>query len=170
MSNNLLSDNDYKIWLADIKSRIRNVQIKAALKVNAELLKFYWELGADIVVRQEKASWGDGLLQQLSKDLIVEFPNMKGFSVRNLKYIRQWHLFYSRLGRETTAQIGQQLVAQLPITEEIEKNKQGSDQITKQLISQITGIPWGHNIVIITKCKNLEEALYYVQNTKMIHR
>ena len=59
----LITDSDYKIWLTDIKSRIRNVQIKAALKVNAELLNFYWELGADIVIKQEKTTWGDGFLQ-----------------------------------------------------------------------------------------------------------
>jgi len=142
MRSDLLKNNDYKVWLADIKSRIRNVQIKAALKVNTELLSFYWELGADIVARQEKTSWGDGFLLQLSKDLMAEFPEMKGFSKRNLELIRKWYLFY--------------------------KQAILSGQFAKQLVSQITSIPWGHNIAIITKCKNLEEALYYVQNT-MFH-
>ncbi len=94
MSSDLLINNDYKVWLADIKSRIRNVQIKAALNVNAALLNFYWELGADIVARQEKTAWGDGFLLQLSKDLMAEFPEMKGFSRRNLELIRKWYLFY----------------------------------------------------------------------------
>ncbi len=94
MSKDQLRDNDYKVWLADIKSRIRNVQIKAAMKVNTELLSFYWELGADIVARQEETAWGDGFLLQLSKDLMAEFPKMKGFSRTNLLYMRKWYLFY----------------------------------------------------------------------------
>lgn len=97
---------EYKDWLAGIKIRVRSAQIKAAVKVNSEMLLFYWELGVDIVVKQAKAKWGDGLLVQLSKDLMSEFPDMKGFSERNLKYIRQWFLFYSK-----DKAIGQQAVA-----------------------------------------------------------
>jgi predicted nuclease of restriction endonuclease-like (RecB) superfamily len=93
----------------------------------------------DIVVKQATAKWGSGLLAQLSRDLMAEFPEMKGLSELNLKYVRQWYLFYSR--REP---IGQRVVA------------------------QIAAIPWGHNIAIITKCKDMDEALYYVQNT-MLH-
>jgi predicted nuclease of restriction endonuclease-like (RecB) superfamily len=142
MNSDLIIDNDYRIWLAELKGRIRNVQIKAALKVNAELLNFYWELGADIVKKQATTKWGDGFLLQLSKDLMTEFPGMKGFSRRNLELIRQWHLFYN----QTSSPV----------------------QFAKQPVSQITQIPWGHNIAIISKCKDIEEALYYVQNI-LIH-
>ncbi|MEN8263599.1 MAG: PDDEXK nuclease domain-containing protein, partial [Nitrospirota bacterium] len=166
MSKNLLRDNDYKVWLADIKSRICNVQIKAALKVNTALLSFYWELGADIVARQEKTAWGDGFLLQLSKDLMTEFPEMKGFSRRNLELIRKWHLFYKQAS--LPGQIAKQLVSQMPVTHKKENNEQPIGRIGQQLVEQITSIPWGHNIAIITKCKNHEEALYYVQHT-MLH-
>ena len=157
----LITDSDYKIWLTDIKSRIRNVQIKAALKVNAELLNFYWELGADIVVKQEKTTWGDGFLQQLSKDLMTEFPEMKGFSERNLKYVRQWYWFYTYRNK-AVASIRQQPVAQL---QNANKIRRVTGRMGQSVIAQITQIPWGHNITIITKCKIVEEALYYVQNT-----
>jgi len=63
--------------------------LKAAVAVNQELLRFYWELGADIVERQKNAAWGSGFLRQLSMDLMVEFPDMKGFSKRNLEQIRR---------------------------------------------------------------------------------
>ncbi len=147
MSNNQLRDTDYKVWLADIKSRIRNVQIKAALKVNTELLSFYWELGADIVARQQNTSWGDGLLQQLSKDLRAEFPNMKGFSRTNLLYMRKWYLFYQCTSRNVPQVVG---------------------QMEPVKIKEILQIPWGHNREIISKCKTQEEAIFYVQNT-MLH-
>lgn len=139
MKHNLVNDREYKIWLADIKARVRSAQIKAALSVNIELLRLYWSIGADIVARQKNTKWGDSFLLRLSKDLMAEFPDMKGFSERNLKYIRQWHVFFNR-GKA----IGQQVVA------------------------QITQIPWGHNIVIISKCAAIEEALFYVQKT-LVH-
>lgn len=68
MSSEITSDRQYKIWLADLKNKVRNAQIKAAVKVNTELLILYWELGADIVSKQAETKWGDGFLSQLSRD------------------------------------------------------------------------------------------------------
>jgi len=144
MNSDLIIDNDYKIWLADIKSRIRNVQIKAALKVNAELLNFYWELGADIVAKQEKTTWGDGLLPQLSKDLMAEFPEIKGFSRTNLLYMRKWYLFYRDISGNVPQLVG---------------------QMQRANFKEIFQIPWGHNREIISKCRTREEAIFYVQST-----
>ncbi|MDO8777289.1 MAG: PDDEXK nuclease domain-containing protein, partial [Burkholderiaceae bacterium] len=138
------STADYRQWLGELKSRFRQVQLKAAVAVNTAMLQFYWELGADMVVKQTQFAWGSGFLKQLSSDLMREFPDVKGFSVRNLKYIRQWHEFW-----RSTA-IGQQPVAQL----------------AQQPVSQILSIPWGHNLAILAKCKQHEEALYYAQVTQ----
>ena len=96
MNRSLTTNKDYYSWLKELKQKVRLVQIKAAVKVNSELLQFYWELGQDIVDKQKNAKWGDGFLKQLSLDLSAEFPDMKGFSLRNLKYIKQWFLFYSQ--------------------------------------------------------------------------
>lgn len=127
---------DYRQWLGELKNRFRQVQLKAAVAVNAELLRFYWGLGADIVAQQASQAWGSGFLERLSQDLMREFPEVKGFSLRNLKYVRQWHAFWGG------AAIGQQAVAQL------------------------TAIPWGHNLAIISHCRSQTEALYYVQRTQ----
>ena len=96
MKLELRHDYNYIKWLADIKAKVRNAQIKAAVKVNTELLLLYWNIGADIVQKQKHAKWGARFLPRLSKDLLKEFPDMKGFSLSNLKYIRQWYLFYSK--------------------------------------------------------------------------
>ena len=111
-------------------------------------MEFYWQLGTDIVEKQKTAVWGSGFLKQLSKDLIVEFPDIKGFSLRNIKYIRQWVIFYSNGNA-----IGQQAVAQL------------EDPINQQIFQ----IPWGHNIAIISKSESFDEAIYYVINTQQHH-
>lgn len=94
MRENIVIDNEYKNWLRELKQKVRQAQIKAAVKVNTTLLEFYWKLGADIVDKQKTAKWGSGFLTQLSKDLMVEFPEMTGFSYRNLRSIKQWYLFY----------------------------------------------------------------------------
>lgn len=157
MKYNLVLTKEYKLWLAELKQKVRNVQLKAAVKVNAEMLSFYWELGADIVAKQAKAKWGDGLIDQLSKDLMAEFPDIKGFSRSNLMYIKKWYLFYSQksqIVQQAVGQFAKQAVSQLP-----------DNSISQQPVGQITLIPWGHNIVIISKCKNIREALFYVQNT-----
>lgn len=72
MASNLAIDKQYKDWLAELKHKVRNTQIKAALKVNAELLTLDRELGANIVEKQVNAKWGDGLIEQLSLDLSAD--------------------------------------------------------------------------------------------------
>ena len=85
----------YLLCLQQLKERIRSAQIKAAIKVNTELLSLYWELGREIAEKEKTTDWGNKLIPQLSKDLSDEFPKIKGFSRTNLFYIKKWHLFYS---------------------------------------------------------------------------
>ncbi len=129
---------EYKNWLTELKSKIRSVQVKAAVAVNSALIEFYWELGK--MISEKQTQWGTQFLENLSIDLKSEFPEMQGFSTRNLKYIKQFYLFY------TNAQIGQQAVA----------------QFEQQLVAQI---PWGHNILIFSKSKSLCEAKFYINET-----
>lgn len=88
-------DIHYKNWLKNVKQKIKTAQLKAATTVNTQLLELYWDLGRDIVYKQKEANWGDSILEQLSLDLKLAFPNMKGFSRRNLYAIRQWYSFYA---------------------------------------------------------------------------
>ena len=140
----ILNRKEYKVWLKDLKQKVRQAQLKAAVKVNSSLLEFYWELGADIVERQKNASWGSGFLKQLSKDLMAEFPDMKGFTEANLSYMRRWFLFYC---------------------DEQDNFGTACAEIANQAVSQLIQIPWGHNRVIISKCRDRKQALYYVQKT-----
>jgi len=132
-------ETNYKDFIATIKRKIQSSQLKAHIKVNEELLRLYWELARMIVNKQKLSSWGDGFLKDISKDLKVEFPDMKGFSRSNLMYMKKWYLFY-------TDSIVQQVVGQLEI-------------------DKIFQIPWGHNIAIITKIKDIDEAIFYINKT-----
>lgn len=88
MSTYLIKDSEFKQWLIDLKVRIRQSQRRATIKVNSELLHLYWDLGYDIVVCQMDSVWGSGFFEQLSKELLKEFPDLKGFSKSNLYYIK----------------------------------------------------------------------------------
>jgi len=134
MSN--IQTTEYKEFIQRIKIKAQQAQIKASIRVNSTLLEFYWDLGQEIVEKQKSANWGSTFLKNMSKDLMREFPNIKGFSKRNLELIRKWYIFYST-----------------------------NTLIAKQLVSQIISIPWGHNILIVQKSKNINEALFYVQQT-----
>jgi len=159
------TENEYRQWLIDLKKRIRQGQIKAAVKVNSELLHLYWDLGHDIVVRQMEATWGSKILERLSKDLLQEFPEMKGFSSTNLKYCKRFYLFYTQdnsIFQQLVEEIPQQVATELQIVD----NKENI--IRQQLVDQLEShpvfqIPWGHQIQIFTKCKSVHEAIFYVQ-------
>jgi len=159
------TENDYKQWLIDLKKRIRQGQIKAAIKVNTELLRLYWDLGQDIVVRQMEAAWGSRFFEQLSKDLKKEFPDMKGFSAVNLTYCKRFYQFYMQdnsILQQVVEEFSQQTTVQLQTTDNKENtiHQQVVDELENHPVFQI---PWGHHIQIFTKCKSVKEALFYVQ-------
>ena len=93
---NIIVNQEYKEWLSNLKIRIQNSQIKAAISVNTELIQLYWDLGKMIVEKQKQSQWGGKLIEQLSRDLKAEFPELSGFSKSNLFYVRQFYLFYSQ--------------------------------------------------------------------------
>ena len=100
-------DSYYKNLLQDIKSRLHVSQMRAAIKVNTELLHFYWDVGNLILEHQKIAKWGDKIFEALSFDLTNSFPNTKGFSKTNLKNMRMFAMHYDRI------EIGQALPDQL---------------------------------------------------------
>jgi len=98
----------YEAFLTDLKHRIRTAQVKAAIAVNHELILLYWQIGMDILTRQQQEGWGAKVVERLAKDLKREFPDIKGFSSRNLKYMRAFAETYP------DAQFVQQAAAQIP--------------------------------------------------------
>lgn len=171
MSSSLTKDPDFKQWLVDLKVRIRQSQMRAMIKVNDEMLRLYWDLGRDIVVRQMDAVWGGGFFNQLSKELMAEFPCIKGFSKSNLYYIKQFYLFYGqseeifhqaggKLENSRSLQIGREI--QTDQNKDITIRHQAGDELENHLIFQI---PWRHHVEIFTKCQSVPEALFYVRKT-----
>ena len=124
------SPEGYADWLAELKARIHSAQQRAALAVNRELVLLYWQIGRDILTRQAELGWGAKVIERLSQDLRVAFPDMKGFSRANLMYMRAFAEAWP------DAEIVQQAVGQLP---------------------------WGHNLVLLSKLKAPTIRLAYAQ-------
>jgi predicted nuclease of restriction endonuclease-like (RecB) superfamily len=153
--SDLVRSNDYRQWIVSVKERIQSSQIKAAIAVNRELLELYWYLGEQILEKQQSAKWGDGFLDQMSRDLVAEFPEIKGFSRRNLFYMRKWVSFWT--GSEP---IMQQAAAQTPAIVQ-----QVAAQLGKTGNPLFFQIPWGHNLLLLDKLPSPADALFYVQKT-----
>lgn len=101
------SQQEYVSFLSELKQKIQTAQIKTIVKVNTDLMVMYWELWKIIEKRQAQSNWGDKVIEQVSKDLRKQFPNSRGFSARNLKYMRNFYNAYCQV------EIGQQAVAQI---------------------------------------------------------
>ena len=165
-------DESYMLWIEDIKSRYKKSQIKASVKVNAELLLFNWQLGRDLVIRKAEERWGVGVVEQVSLDLKAAFPKSKGFSARNLWNMKKWYLFYSSEAyAEKLHQLGEkcqgvdsQITTKLhQVGAEIHEETDMNGGETFPL--PFSFVPWRHHVDIITKCKDIDEALFYVRKT-----
>ena len=158
----IIADGKYVEWLGELKQRYQRSQIKAAVQVNHSMLEFYWSLGRDIVALKAESQWGSGVLQQLSLDLKKMFPNEKGFSYRNIRYMRQWYSFYSQ---QVTNR--QQLAASLGETKWQQPAAKFSHQLSDELEMPegFALIPWFHHIQIASKSKTVDEALFYIKQT-----
>jgi len=181
--NSIIKHTEYRNWLCDLKQQIKTGQIKAALSVNSQLIMLYWDLGRQIVDKQEKAQWGSGFIEQLSKDLREEFPEMTGFSAKNLRYMRVFYTFYSQNSicaqlvrkleqsdnkrvnepEQVVPILGNQIVAQL--VPQIQDAVNQENIISEQVVRKIVSVPWGHHILILKKIKNIDQALFYINKT-----
>lgn len=85
---NLAKSEDYRRWLSELKQRVERARQRAAASANRELITLYWQIGRDILQRQQQQGWGTAVVDQLARDLKSAFPDMRGFSPRNLKYMR----------------------------------------------------------------------------------
>ena len=147
----------YVSWLKGLKSQIKRAQAKAAVRVNAELLFLYWDMGRDISEKRLEAAYGSGFFDRLSRDLKAEFPNMQGFSTSNLRYVKVFYLFYAR-------EILHQAVANLhqPGGESVGVNRQ---QVVDEFGAAFFAIPWRHHVEIFTHAESVDEALFYIAKT-----
>lgn len=147
----MTADTEYVEWLSDLKRRYKQSQLRTAVKANSEVLEYYWNLGRDIVAKEAESKWGSGFFNQLSLDMRAMFPDEKGFSSANLRYMKRWYEFYY-----------QRIVNLQQPVEEIEKVSLQQTVEDLKMPDTFGFIPWGHHICIFTKSQSLDEALFYI--------
>ena len=171
-SHDVHVDTDYADWIAEVKHRYRSAQVKAAVRVNAEKLLFNWQLGRDLVQKKAEERWGSGVVEQISLDLKKEFPEDEGFSARNLWYMKKWYVFYvqeneslflHQLGAEMQNTESQRLIKMHQLGAELDEEK--LHQTDAEFPLPFALVPWRHHVEIITRCKSIEEALFYIDQT-----
>jgi predicted nuclease of restriction endonuclease-like (RecB) superfamily len=140
---------DYAVVLARLKQRITAAQTRAALAVSRELIALYWHVGATIVQRQTKAGWGDAVVERLAHDLRQAFPDLEGFSPRNIWRMRAFFLAWSGTPKKLTRAV----------------SEARARQAAKKLPRAVSEIPWGHNIVLLQQVERPEERLWYAEQT-----
>ncbi len=144
---NKIPDNYHQI-ISNLKERIRLARLKAATLVNTELLQVYWEIGSAILQQQKEEGWGAKVIDRLAVDLKSEFPDFRGLSVRNLKYMRAFAEAWPGFG------IMQQSAAQ------IESSQNQQNIIVQRLAAQML---WGHHQVLLDRVKTYEQRVFYLQ-------
>ena len=140
----IINSADYVSLFNDIKKDIQTSRIKAHLSVNRELVMLYWKIGHSILSKQKKLGWGSGVIEELSKDLKLEFPSNKGFSRQNLAYMRQ---FASEYGKDS---IIQQLVGEIPWGHNIEIfTKIKNQEIRQWYIEKTIENGWSRSVLVM---------------------
>ncbi len=175
-SHDVNVDSDYGKWLNGLTHSYQQARVKAAIKVNSEKLLWNWQLGRDLVMRKAEERWGTGVVEQLSLDLQAAFPEEKGFGALNLWMMKRWYLFYAEKLEQPVKELNQKL--KRPVRELLSLDNQYSKklyQLGKEIYEEnVDGVPfpeifafvpWRHHVEIITKCKTLEEALFYIHRT-----
>lgn len=186
--------NDYARLLSEIKRRIREAQLRTVIAANGQMLLLYWQLGNFILKSQDEQGWGAKIINRLSADLIKEFPTIKGFSPRNLLYMKQFASAYSfhvltlftQFENEIKAAdtITQPLVAKLlsidndlltisqPPVAKSEEDKKGKKQLQELqpgeylfLQSVLARISWSHHIVLMNKVSSPGQRFWYMLHT-----
>lgn len=135
----VLADRGYVEWLSEVKDRFSQSQVKAAIRVNTFMLEFYWSIGRDLAALRAEERWGTGIVKQFALDMRQAFPDQTGFSYTNIKYMKQWYAFYY---------------------ENFTKSHQVGGQL--EMPDNFGIVPWKHHVYIISKCKTIEEALFYI--------
>ncbi|AVH65397.1 PDDEXK nuclease domain-containing protein [Nostoc sp. 'Peltigera membranacea cyanobiont' N6] len=141
MSNSI--SDDYRNLLMEVQQRIRSAQYEALKAVNREMINLYWDIGQMIVIKQQDASWGKSVVEQLAKDLQAEFPGISGFSARNIWNMRNFYVTYSQNEKL------QPLVAEIGWTHNLVILEKCKDDLEREFYIRMTRkFGWTKNVLI----------------------
>ena len=172
---------NYRKWISALKESIQQSQTSTLLRVNADMLILYWYIGKQLEEKIEKEGWGAKIIDRISVDLVKSFPQIRGFSSRNLLYMKQLSAMWpdmlilkkvitqqpaAQLKLKANSLITQQAAAQLKKKDKSLITQQAAAQIGNNVYSilnpELISIPWGHHMYLLDKGLSNEEALWYI--------
>jgi len=175
MTTHSTANDDYTSWLGEVKKRIRSARLSVARSVNCELILLYWDIGQGIVEKQKTLGWGKSVVQNLSGDLQLEFPGMRGFSADNLWRMRQ---FYNEYSSDKFLLQAESEVRRLKVVgfleqavPEIQGKIRGVDleqavpNLALTVRELVAVVPWGHHVEIMKKVPEPAARFYYLRAT-----
>ena len=157
----MTADKEYVEWLSDVKTRFRQCQIKAAIRVNTTILELYWSIGRDLVALRAEERWGAGVVKQFALDMRQAFSDITGFSLTNVKYMKRWYLFYNEQDAKSQRAVDQ---IRHQVGDLLQKEEKGQRVVDQLGMPEIFGqVPWGQHIDIISNCNSIDEAFFYIR-------
>lgn len=157
----MTADKEYVEWLSDVKKRFCQSQMKATIRANTTMLEFYWSIGMDLVALRAEERWGAGVVKQFALDMQQAFPDMSGFSLTNVKYMKRWYLFYNERGEKSQRAVDQ---ISHQVGDLLQKGEKGQRPVDQLGMPEIFGqVPWGQHIDIVSNCNSTDEALFYIR-------
>jgi predicted nuclease of restriction endonuclease-like (RecB) superfamily len=162
----ILTAPEYRQFIENLKARVTAARISAARAVNRDLILLYWDIGRAIAEKQQTLGWGESVVEMVSADLRREFPGVRGFSIRNVWYMRRFFEVYG--GLDFLQQVAADL-KKLPKSPAIRRQpvaKFGGGAETGEFLLQLVAeIPWGHHLLILDKLNDPAARLYYLNAT-----
>ncbi len=153
-------DTAYADWITSVLSRIKRTQVSTAIGINQQLIRLYWSIGEDIVRMQRYNKYGDSLLYQMSEDLQRNFPDMKGFSYRNLLYMRSLYLTFNQIDINLPQLVAESQKQNLP--QPVADFKMGAKPTP---LDYVALVPWGHIRYLLDKKFPPSKAFFYILQT-----
>lgn len=150
-------DKDYIAWVQTLCERYRISQIRAAVKVNKEMLQYYWLLGKEITERGDENKYGSAFYATLSRDLKKQMPKATGLSASSIRYAKRFYLLYNEVLDNL-----QQPAEDFSGKEVIDHSESNFQQLAENLINDIYQIPWGHHMLLIDRFSSCpDKAVFY---------
>jgi len=146
--------SNYASVLSELKERIKNARVRAALSVNKELLQTYWEIGKTIAQQEKAEGWGAGIIKSLSRDLRMEFPDMQGISPRNLRYMRDFALAYPNFPN-----------VQAPLAQLNDSHYSADNQLSIIWQAPLAKLSWYHHLALLDKVREPAVRHFYITKT-----
>jgi predicted nuclease of restriction endonuclease-like (RecB) superfamily len=156
---------DYQYFLHNILTKIQSARYDMLQSVSKQTVALYWEIGRAVSKKMQADGWGKSIVEQLAKDLQTEFPDVRGFSARNIWRMKTFYEFYNdEVTKEIQAtEICATMVAQIPTNT---NSATAVAEIQTPISQLVAEVGWIHNCIILEKCKNINQIVFYLQQTK----